>query len=85
MQMVECGSTVDNIASCYRHTFMVNNDAKEGLHWLCVPSIVVFGWSVSLFGLGNLWATFIRCALFLAALNLTLLNHQAAGLGIPKG
>ena len=33
MQMVECGSTLDNMAWCCRHTLVINSDDKEGLHW----------------------------------------------------
>ena len=33
MQMVEFGSTLDNMAWCRCHTFVVNSDDKEGLHW----------------------------------------------------
>ena len=28
-----CRSTLDNIVWCHRHTFVVNSDDKEGLHW----------------------------------------------------
>ena len=31
MQMVEFGSTLDNMAWCHHHTFVVNGDDKEGL------------------------------------------------------
>ena len=32
MQIVECGSTPDNMAWCRGHTFVVHSDDKEGLH-----------------------------------------------------
>ena len=33
MQIVECGSTLDNMSWCRRHIFVVISDDKEGLHW----------------------------------------------------
>ena len=33
MQIVESGSTLDNMAWCRSHTFVVNGDDKKGLHW----------------------------------------------------
>ena len=33
MQIVESEPMVDNMAWCCRHTFVVNGDDKEGLHW----------------------------------------------------
>ena len=32
MQIVESASTLDNMAWCRCHTFVVNSDDKEGLH-----------------------------------------------------
>ena len=40
MRMVESGTTLDNMAWCRRHIFVVNSDDKEGCTGLCVPSIV---------------------------------------------
>ena len=31
--MVQSGSTLDNMAWCRHHSFVVNSDDKEGLHW----------------------------------------------------
>ena len=53
MRKVESGTTRDNMAWCRRHIFVLNADDKEGCSDLCVPSIVVSGWSSSLFGFGN--------------------------------
>ena len=33
MQMVESGSTINNVAWCRRHTFVIASNDKEGLHW----------------------------------------------------
>ena len=33
MQMVESGTTLDNMAWCPHHIFVVSSDAKEGSHW----------------------------------------------------
>ena len=33
MQMVESGTTLDNMAWCRRHIFVVNTDDTEGVHW----------------------------------------------------
>ena len=33
MQIVECGSTLDNMVWCCGHISVVNSDDKEGLHW----------------------------------------------------
>ena len=33
MRMVEFGTTLDNMAWCRRHIFLVNSDDKEGSHW----------------------------------------------------
>ena len=33
MRRVESGTTLDNMAWCRRHIFVVNSDDKEGLHW----------------------------------------------------
>ena len=32
LRMVESGTTLDNMAWCRRHIFVVNGDDKEGLH-----------------------------------------------------
>ena len=50
MRMVESSSTLHSMALCCLHTFVVN---KKGCTSLCVPSIVVSGWRVSLFGCGK--------------------------------
>ena len=33
MQIIECGSTLDGMAWCRDHIFVVNSDDKEGLQW----------------------------------------------------
>ena len=36
-------SIIDNIAWCRRHTFVVNSDDKEGLHWFVCAFDCGFG------------------------------------------
>ena len=57
---------------------------KRGCIGLCAPFIVVSGWSVSLFGFGNLVLHFFDLP-FLSGTQESRLCHQAPGLGIPKG
>ena len=37
MRIVESGTTLDNMAWCRRHIFVVNIDDKEGAHWFVCP------------------------------------------------
>ena len=40
MQIVESGSTLDNVSWFRRHTFVVISDDKEGFYWfLCDPAL----------------------------------------------
>ena len=39
--MVECGSTLDDMAWCCRQTFVINTNNKQWLHWFVCASIAV--------------------------------------------
>ena len=68
------------MAWCHRHTFVVAM-TKEGCTSLCMPSIIVSGWRVSLLGLGTIELHSFDSP-FLIGAEEVLLNHQAPGLGI---
>ena len=53
MQMVELGSTLDDNYGLVLSPHLCGSMTKKGCTGLCVPSIVVSSWSVSLFGFGN--------------------------------
>ena len=58
--------------------------AKKGCTGLCVPSIVVSGWSFALFGFGNPLSSIHLICLFLAALKNLCLTSKQRPLGFQK-
>ena len=84
MQIVESGSTLNNMAWCRRHTFVVNTDDKGGLHRF----VYAFDCCVRLERF-IIWVGTLELhpfdSSFLIGAQEALLNHQAPGLGIPSG
>ena len=87
MRMVECGTTLDNMAWCRRHIFVVNSDDKEGLPWfVCafdchirLERFIIWVWE-------PLRSNHLIRPLLTAIEKLCLTTkHQAPRLGIPTG
>ena len=83
MQVLDSGSTLDNMAWCCHYTFVVNSDDKEGLCPFVYPCRVRLECYI-IFVCEPLNAIHLICH-FLTGLPEARLHHHALRPPIPKG